>query len=134
VQRLVERAACGVQLLGEDVDRLRVERERDQHLALVRAQRVLGLVAQRREQLAGLRVPPWFRPSASDERPGLSAERDPATLPGALADLGGGLVQRELIRPRREPALAAKLIELAEDRYQRVIGALVCEVLEIATT
>ena len=52
MQRLVERSAGRVEPLGEDVDRDAVERDRDEHLALVGAEPAADRVAQGAEQLA----------------------------------------------------------------------------------
>ena len=57
VERLVERAATRVEAVCEDVDRHAVQRERDEHAALVRRQDVLDRVLQRREQLSSAPLP-----------------------------------------------------------------------------
>jgi hypothetical protein len=52
-------------------------------------------------------------------------------VPGAPAGFHAGFEQRELVCPRREAAGAAKGVELAEDRHQRVVGRLRGEVLDV---
>ena len=70
--------------------------------------------------------------SSCRPRPGKSAvERQLAIAPGAPARLGRRLVERELVGPRREAALAAVGVELAQDREQRVVGALRDQVLDV---
>jgi hypothetical protein len=54
VQRLVQRAPCRRQPLGEDVDRDAVERQRREDLALVRGELRADRVADRAEQLVVL--------------------------------------------------------------------------------
>jgi hypothetical protein len=51
VKCLVERSPRRRHLLGEHVDRGLVEGERDEHPALVRRQRLVDRVAERREEL-----------------------------------------------------------------------------------
>ncbi len=43
------------------------------------------------------------------------------------------LEDRELVRPRSEPAEALEVIELREDVHERVIGALLRHVVELGT-
>jgi hypothetical protein len=64
-------------------------------------------------------------------RPGF--QWDLAGLPTASAELDSGFEQRELIRPRGETALAPKGIEFGEDGQQRVIGALLGEVVIVTS-
>src|SRR5919198_5848811 len=63
--------------------------------------------------------------------PALGLEWDFAPLPGAAADLDRRLEHRELVGPRGEAAIAAEVAELAQDGDERVIGALVGEVVVI---
>src|SRR3954447_17051783 len=56
VQRLVERPPRAPEPLGEHVDRDAVERQRAEHLALVRGKRVANGVAQRAQQLLVLQA------------------------------------------------------------------------------
>src|SRR5262249_55404980 len=63
--------------------------------------------------------------------PLLGLERDLTPLPGALAQLHGRLDQRELVRPRCEAALAAELVEAAEDAESRVVRRLESGLVEL---
>src|SRR4029078_6480318 len=54
VQGLVERAARGVETLGEHVDRHIVQRERGEHGALVRSELLAHRALQRTQELGGL--------------------------------------------------------------------------------
>ena len=83
-------------------------------------------------QLTGLGVLVGRRAPVGDRAPVFSLEWDLASLPGAAAELDRGFEQGELVRPGREPALAAEVVELGEDGQQRVVGALLGEVLAIA--
>ena len=64
-------------------------------------------------------------------RPGLLGDRDLAALPGPAADLDARLQQGELVGPGGEAAFAAEVVELAQHRHQRVVGALLGEVLVV---
>ena len=52
-----------------------------------------------------------------------------AMAAGAAAQLHGGLVERELVGPRREPAVASELLQLGQDCQQRVLGGVFCQLL-----
>ena len=132
MQRLVERAAGRVQPLGEDVDRDAVQRDRDEHLALVGAERVADRVAQRTQQLALGELLVRRQRARGDRRPAAGLERQLARLPRPAAHVHRRLVERELVGPRREAALAAEAVELAQHRNERVVGRLTREVVVIA--
>ena len=131
VQRLVERAARRVEALGEDVDRHAVERDRDAAPRAGARSARRDRVAQRAEQLAlgacSCGVQAARRDAAS--RPARAAARGPARRGGAACTRR--LVERELVRPRREAALAAEAVELGEHGDERVVGGLVGEVVEV---
>ena len=132
VQRLVERAARRAEPLGEHVDRHAVERERAEHLALVRRQRrrasASRIARSSSAVLDALLAGSAARPAA---RPASVVERHLAALPCPPARLHAGLEQRELVRPGREAARAAEAVELGEDRHQRVVRGLRGEVLDL---
>src|SRR5262249_29843968 len=125
VQILVEGAARGLEALGEDVDRDLVDRDRHQHLAPPGAQR-FDLLADRAEEL-GVLGAALGRRGAGEQLPPLFLERDLASLPGPAPQLHGRLEQSELVSPGGEPAFAAEVLELVQDREQGVIGALLRE-------
>jgi hypothetical protein len=56
MERLIEGASCRAEPLGEDVCRHLVERQRREHLALVRSQRLFDRIPQRAKQLGLLQV------------------------------------------------------------------------------
>ena len=84
--------------------------------------------AQRCEQLAGLRVRGGPGGGGRDQLPALGVKRDLAAVPGPAPCLHAGLEQGELVRPGGEAAGAAVVAELRQDRHERVVGALLCEV------
>ncbi|MDA0159049.1 hypothetical protein OM076_02130 [Solirubrobacter ginsenosidimutans] len=51
----------------------------------------------------------------------------------ACRDLAGDLEDHELVRPRGEAAEAAEVLELGQDVHQRVVGALLGDVVELRT-
>src|SRR5262245_51015652 len=108
VERLVERTTCGLQALGEHVDRDVVQRERDEHAPLVRGQRLVDPGLDLPEQLPLLRRRVGAACRAGEAAERLVLERQLATLPGAPTNLDRRLVQRELVRPGREAARAAE--------------------------
>ena len=55
-----------------------------------------------------------------------------AVSPGQTAGCDSGFEQHELVRPRREPGVPPEIIELPEDGQERVVRALLGEVLVIA--
>ena len=59
------------------------------------------------------RVVAGRRQAVGDQLPAVGLERELAVLPGAAAQLDRGLVERELVGPGREAALAAEVVELA---------------------
>src|SRR5947209_8130325 len=66
-----------------------------------------------------------------DQWPRLRLERDLASLPGSLAHVGGGFVERELVRPGREAAVATEVAQLAQDRDERVVRALLGQIVVV---
>ena len=56
----------------------------------------------------------------------------PCPLPSPLSHLGRGFVERELVRPGREATIATEVAQLAQDRDERVVGALVSEIVIVA--
>src|SRR4051794_4922755 len=112
VQRLVERAASRRKPIGEHVDRHFVQRQRDEHLALMRGQRTGDRVAQRLEELGALELLLGGGTLVGECRPALGGEHALAALPGATAEPDTRLEQRELVGPRREAARATKVVEL----------------------
>ena len=131
VDGLVERSAGGVEALGEDVDRDVVECDGEEDLALVAAEVAFDRAPQGGELLSRLDVLVGRRPIFGDQRPGLGLERHFAPLPGAAADLDPGLEQGEFVRPGGEAAVAAEVVELAQDGDEGVVGALVREVVVV---
>src|SRR4051795_1594046 len=99
VQGLVESAARRVEAIREDIDRNVVERQRDQHAALMRGQALLDPALQRRQQLALLSLFLRALPGARECAPVLRLQRQLLALPGALPELHPGLEQRELVDP-----------------------------------
>src|SRR4051812_35208682 len=83
VQSLVESSACRVEPLGEDVDRHLVQRQRDENLALVRAQRPLDLLPDGDEQGVRLRFALGCWARVRYLRPGLGVDRKLASAPGS---------------------------------------------------
>jgi hypothetical protein len=129
VQRLVERAAARSEPLGEHVDRHLVQRQRHEHAALVRCQDLVGGLPERRQHLRLLDR--GVRPCVAGNRlPSLGLDRDLAAQPAALAHRDAGLVEGELPRPGREPALAAVVVQAFENGHERVVGRLGREVVE----
>ena len=61
---------------------------------------------------------------AGNGGPGVGVDRQLAVLPRPASSPDRGLQDRELVRPGGEAALEPVLVELAEDRAQRIIGAL----------
>ena len=66
-----------------------------------------------------------------ERAPRLVGDGQLASLPGAAAHLHGGLVEGELVRPGREPAQPAEVVEPCEDAEQRVGGGLLRDVVEV---
>lgn len=131
VQCLVERAAGRVEPFGQHVDRHLVERERDQHLALVPGQAAVDRVLERLHQLARLGSLFGAVASVGHQRPRLRLEHHLAFLPGPPAQTHPRLQQGELVGPGGESARAAVVVELAEDGHQGVIGGLESQVVEL---
>ena len=89
-------------------------------------------VAHRGEQLGGLGVD--VRGAACGRRAAPSPSSSSGTSRPCHArrrTRHAGLQQRELVRPRREAAVAAVGRQLAQDRHQRVVGRLRREVVEL---
>src|SRR4051794_14707669 len=114
VQRLVQRIAVRVQAVREHVDRYAVQRERRQHATLVRREDLLDGALERVEHVPLLGLGLRAEVAAREDRPRLRLERQLTSLPRALAQLHRRLEERELVRPRREPALAAEVAETTE--------------------
>src|ERR671925_337388 len=108
VQGLVESTPRRVQALGEHVDRDAVQRKSDDDSPLVRRQDVGDRLLQGADQLALLDRLVRLDAGARKEAPRLRLERDLPALPGAPPELDRSFEQRELVRPRREPARAAE--------------------------
>ena len=130
VQRLVERAARRREPLGEHVDRDAVERERDEHAALMRRQALLDRLLQGLQELALLGRLVRSERAAREERPGLRLERHLPSLPGPAAQLDARLEQGELVHPGAEAARAAEVVEPRQHAHQRVGGGLARDVVE----
>ena len=64
--------------------------------------------------------------------PRLRLEWQLASLPGAPPHPRRRVQQRELVRPGREAALAAKVVEAAKHRHRRVVRSLLRELVELA--
>ena len=133
VQGLVESAAGGVLALREHVDGDVVERDRDEHRALMGSEDLGDRVADGADQLAGFRLGLGSRVAVIEQlRPPVVVQRDLAPVPWPAAHLRGGLEERELVGPRRKPAVAAKAVQLVEDREERVGSGLHREIVELA--
>ena len=114
VQGLVEGAARRAEPLGEHVDRHAVQRERDEHLPLMRGQHLVDGHPNGAKNLSLLRVLVRRVLLARETRPAFGLQGDLAALPGAPAQLHGGFEQRELVGPGREAAGAAEVVEAPE--------------------
>ena len=64
--------------------------------------------------------------------PAVGLERDLASVPWASAQLHGGLEEGELVCPRREAAVSAVGVQLAQDGDERVVRRVHREVVEVA--
>src|SRR2546423_144388 len=129
-ERLVERSARCPEPFREHVDRNSVHRQRDQHRPLVRRETVLDRLLDRREELALLGLRRRLQATAREDLPALRLERDLAALPGATPELGGRLVEGELVHPGREAACSAVVVESREHGDERVAGRLAAKVAE----
>jgi hypothetical protein len=69
--------------------------------------------------------------SLGDKGPALGLQWDFAPLPGAAAHFGSGLEQRQLVGPGGQAAIAAELKELGQYGDERVVSALLGEVVVI---
>src|SRR4051812_18147600 len=96
VQSLIERPSGAAEPVSEDVDRHLVQRQRDQHLTLVRSQARLDLLPDGRQELVHLDLPLWRRTRIRYAWPMLCLERELTPLPGELSDPRRRLVQSEL--------------------------------------
>ena len=99
MQCFVERAAVGVEPVGEHVDRNAVDCESDKDAPLVRCERG-DPVLKGSEQLRLLGGVGGAEAGAREEIPTLQLERDLAALPGAFAQLHGSIEESELVDPR----------------------------------
>ena len=84
-----------------------------------------------REELRLLDLLIGLETHAREEVPPVLLHRHLALLPGAPAQLHGRLVERELVRPGREPAQPAEVVEAPEHAHQRVVGCLESDVVEL---
>src|SRR4029450_1593791 len=98
----------------------------------MRAQAGVDLLADRREEVLRLDVAVRRRARIGESRPGLCLQRQLTPPPGPLPGAGRRLIQREFVWPRGETPLAAEVVELAENRHERVVGALLGDVPLIA--
>jgi hypothetical protein len=89
------------------------------------------LLAQGGEELGVLGPVLGGATEVGQDGPALRRDRDLPPLPGTAADLHPRLEQGELIGPGGEVALTAEVVQLAEQRQQRVVGALVDDVLVV---
>ena len=69
---------------------------------------------------------------ALDPVPALGVETRALVLPRPLSSFYACLEQRELVGPRGEATHSTELLQLVEERYQRVVGRLVGEVVASA--
>src|SRR4051794_31306830 len=113
VEGLVQGAAGRPQPLGHHVDRHLVERQRDEHLALMWGELGVDRPRDSLEQLAAFGRFLRRRRRAREPRPLLGLLRYLSPLPRKPPDLHRRLEQRELVGPRREAALAAEASSLA---------------------
>ena len=88
-------------------------------------------VLENGEELRGLGILMWGRARLGEKRPALGLERHLPSLPCAAADLRPCLEERELVRPGGEAAVAAEVVELAQDGDKGVVRALLREVVEV---
>jgi len=130
VQGLVQRTAAAAQPLRQNIDRHAVERDRDEHLLLPGGQ-PLDFLPERPEQVARFGVLIWTGRTIGYDRPRRRGKRNLATAPRVPSHLNARFDDGELASPRREPAIAAKVIQPAQDRHKRVISALPGEVIGV---
>ena len=97
----------------------------------MRGELPLHRVPDRFDELALLGSRFCARPCLGDVRPVLRSERQLAPLPRSATHLDRRLEQRELVGPRREAALTLELVELPQQRDERIIRALHGDVLEL---
>ena len=81
--------------------------------------------SRRSDSWAGSRPKPVRQPV-----PVLRLQRDCGTTPEMPPDLAGHLEDDELVRPRGEPALAAELADLGDDRENGVRGGVVRQIVQ----
>jgi hypothetical protein len=84
----------------------------------------------RAEKLAGLGVLVGRVSTIGDARPRVGVEGDLTVLPRPPSGLHPRLEQGELVRPGREAAVATEVVELGEDRHQRIVCALPHEIVQ----
>jgi hypothetical protein len=132
VQGLVEGPTGGVAPLSENVDRHLIESDGNKHGSLVGGQHLGDRIAQGFDQLVRFR--PCRRARASiglQPRQLVGIERQLASLPGTPPRLHRGLEDRELVRPRREAAVAAVGRELPENRNECIVRGLHREIVDV---
>ena len=100
-------------------------------LPLVRGELLLDRQSQRSEQLGRLGVLAGSRRAVGDQLPAVAVDRDLAVLPEPPACPDAGLEQGELVGPGGEAAGAAEVVELREHGHERVVGALVGQVVGV---
>jgi hypothetical protein len=133
VQGLVKRVAVRGPALGEHVDWDVVERECDENGALLRSQDLGDRVPHSVDDLKRLRFGIGTRsPVVVQLSPAVGLQWNVAAAPRGFPNRRGSLEERELVRPRREAAVAAVGVQLAQDRDERVVCGLNGEVVEVA--
>ena len=86
---------------------------------------------QRSEQLAPSRRPRRVPPSGRRSAPSVAVERTWRSCQSRRRVLDAGLEQGELVGPGGEAAGAAEVVELREHGHERVVGALVGQVVGV---
>ncbi len=120
-----------MQALGQHVDGHVVERDGDEHLALVGREVAGDRLPDGGQQLGHLGVAVRRGARIGERRPARGIEGHLAVVPRAPAHLHARLEQGELVGPGGEAALAAVGVELGQHRHERVVGALVGDVVEL---
>ena len=121
--------ACslGDQRIARDL----VDHDRHEDPPLVRGQFLLHNPAHLGQDARGLRVPRWVDPEpVGQPLPLPGVKRDRRVAPVVPAELGRHLKDDEPVRPGDEPALAAEVSELGQDRKHCVAGGLVRDVIQ----
>ena len=133
MERLVEGAWRGVepgrQLLRRDF----LDGQGEQNVTLVAGELVRDQVAERARELACFAALLWvFVGATIERRPVVDVGWCLTGVAQPPADLAWYLECNEPPRPGGEQRLATELIQLREDRDERVVGGLQREILEIA--